>query len=342
MEISDIKNYVYENNLTEMVLEEIGCRNIKRHQSGENHYITCSNFDGDNPSAITIYLNPYLNVINYTRDLSDSYGKCDIINLIMYNKKMYLYHAVKWLCDLVGLNYYNDDAEEIPESLKWLREMNSLKEGKNLEEDIPLKPIDEKILDYFIKEPNDIFEKDNISLRTQREFEVGFDLGSGRITIPIRDEQGTLVGVKGRLYKKEPDDYNPKYMYLEPCSKAQILYGLYKTLPYILTSGRVYVLESEKAVMQLWSNGICNAVSIGSHKLSRKQVQKLTRLNVEVIICYDKDVDKKNLIEEKNKFLDGVKTKIMFDEDNILNEKESPSDNINNFKYMVEHNIYEK
>ena len=56
-------------------------------------------------------------------------------------------------------------------------------------------------------------------------FEIGYDLDSHRITFPVRDEIGTLVGVKGRaLYEWQGD----KYIYLERCAKSHILYGLWQ------------------------------------------------------------------------------------------------------------------
>ena len=42
-----------------------------------------------------------------------------------------------------------------------------------------------------------------ISYETQIEFEIGYDESTNRITIPIRDEISSLVGVKGRLLKEE-------------------------------------------------------------------------------------------------------------------------------------------
>ena len=41
-----------------------------------------------------------------------------------------------------------------------------------------------------------------------------------------------------------------------------------------------------------------------------------------------------------DRFPDGVPLFYMYDEDNILNEHESPSDNPTKWQYMVEHNVY--
>ena len=66
----------------------------------------------------------------------------------------------------------------------------------------------------------------------------------------------------------------------------------------------------------------------------------LVRLGVIIIFCFDKDVTKEELEELADRFPDGVPLLYMYDEDNILNEHESPSDNPTNWQYMIEHNIY--
>lgn len=81
--------------------------------------------------------------------------------------------------------------------------------------------------------------------------------------------------------------------------------------------------------------GYKNAVAIGGHKLSKTQVQKLTHLNVPVVIAYDegaeigKDekVDKSFYRNEFNKFLEKQTVYCIYDKTKkILNKKESPSD----------------
>ena len=63
----ELKYYIWQNNLVSAILENIGCRNI--HESNNNHYIRCANADGDNSTAITVFIdNPLLNVINETRE----------------------------------------------------------------------------------------------------------------------------------------------------------------------------------------------------------------------------------------------------------------------------------
>ena len=65
MDTISLKKYIFENNKTEYILNEIGCSHIQYHQNKD--YYSCSNYNGDNPSAINVRNNEYLGVINYTR-----------------------------------------------------------------------------------------------------------------------------------------------------------------------------------------------------------------------------------------------------------------------------------
>ena len=106
-----------------------------------------------------------------------------------------------------------------------------------------------------------MFKEDNIDYETQQEFEIGYDECSNRITIPIRDDLGNLVGIKGRYFYRNVPSNEEKYIYLEKCAKSQILYGLYKTINYIKSANRVFVVEAEKGVHQLYGQGYCEVVS---------------------------------------------------------------------------------
>lgn len=343
MNAQDIKDFIIINDRIEYVLEELGCHHIKPHDN--YRYITCAFPNGDNRKGMSI-LTDSLYIDSYTKNIKDKWGNSNIVSLVSFIKNLNYFESLKWLCDILGINYYEEDTGVIPKSLlitKMLMEMN---EGINVEDDIAVKPIDENILNYYKPYLSKLFYSDGIGYDTQQEFEVMFDLSSCRYVIPIRDELGTLVGVKGRYFDKKCPSYENKYIYLEPCSKSKILYGLYKTIDYIKEKNQVIVVESEKNVMLLWHYGIRNCVAIGGHILSKTQVEKLTRLNVsEIILCYDEDVnrndkgvvDKKLYKEESSKFIPQIKVSAMVDINReLLNINESPSDDINKFNILYE------
>lgn len=337
MDISALKEHIYSNEQIPIILEKLGCEKIVNHGS----YYSCCNPDGDNPTAISVYNSEMLITIDYTRDIGNGQNTTDIIDLVKFFLQCSLFEAIQQICVWVEIDYYYDFDEELPESVKltkFLVEM-AISDSEDFE-NIPLKPIPESILQYYPIRVNDLFKRDGISYDTQHEFEIGYDMLSNRITIPIRDELGNLVGVKGRLFKDELNEEDIKYLSIERYGKSKVLYGLYKTLPHILRNHKVYVAESEKAVMQLWSNGICNVVATGGKKISTSQIEKLSRLCVDIIFIYDKDVEIEEIEEIAERFIDEVNIYAVIDKDNILNEKESPSDNIEKFYQLIGNNIY--
>lgn len=337
MDIESLKEHILENNLIPVVLEELDCHHIK-HKDG---FFQCANPDGDNYTAVCVYENTNLTTINYTRDIANGRKSSDLISLVEFYKKESFPYAVKWICDVLDIDYYSNPDENLPESLKLTKMLLELQTADEIhEEEKPLMPIPEKILSYYKNYVNDMFLEDGVNYETQKEFEIGYDEASDRITVPIRDDLGNLVGVKGRYFYREVPSDIQKFIYLEKCARSQILYGLYKTINYIKQNRRVFVVEAEKGVQQLWSAGYCESVATGGKKITQCQIDKLTRLCVPIIFVFDKDVEQKELEAIADKFIDEAEIYALIDKDNILSEKQSPTDDIENFKLLLKKNIY--
>ena len=338
MDIEILKEYILENNFIPTILEELGCHHIRK----KDGYFQCANPDGDNTTAVCVYENTSLTTINYTRDISN--GKnihTDLISLVEFYKNETFPYAVKWICDVLDIDYYSNLDEDLPKSLqltKMLVEMQSVDTESETEK--PLKPISEKILSYFKPYVNDMFNEDGVSYETQAEFEIGYDEFTNRITIPIRDDLGNLVGVKARYFYRQVPEDEQKFMYIEKCARSQILYGLYKTINFIQRSQRVFVTEAEKGVQQLYDKGYFEAVATGGSKISKSQIDKLTRLCVPIIFVFDKDITKEELDNIASRFIDGTEVYALIDTIGILNEKESPTDDISKFEQLLERCMY--
>ena len=339
MDIEVLKEHILENNLITKILEELGCHHIRN----KDGYICCANPDGDNPSAVTVYENTNLTTVNYTRDITNGKGySADIISLVEFYKNETFPYAVKWICDVLDIDYYSNLDEELPESLqitKMLLEMQS-SECDDCNDEKPLKPISEDILSYYRTCVNDLFAEDGVSYETQREFEIGYDPSTDRITIPIRDELGNLVGVKGRYFNRDVPESEEKFIYIERCNRSQILYGLYKSIAYIKRKQRVFVVEAEKGVQQLFDAEYYETVGTGGTKISSGQINKLTRLCVPIIFVFDKDVTKEELQKIADRFVDGTEIYAIIDTLGILNDKESPTDDIEKFEILLEKCLY--
>ena len=338
MDIEILKEHILENNFIPTILEELGCHHIRK----KDGYFQCANPDGDNTTAVCVYENTSLTTINYTRDISN--GKnihTDLISLVEFYKNETFPYAVKWICDVLDIDYYSNLDEDLPKSLrltKMLVEMQSVDTESETEK--PLKPISEKILSYFKPYVNDMFNEDGVSYETQAEFEIGYDEFTNRITIPIRDDLGNLVGVKARYFYRQVPEDEQKFMYIEKCARSQILYGLYKTINFIKRAQRVFVTEAEKGVQQLYDKGYFEAVATGGSKISKSQIDKLTRLCVPIIFVFDKDITKEELDDIASRFIDGTEVYALIDTISILNEKESPTDNISKFEQLLEKCMY--
>lgn len=338
MDARELKSYIFENHYVEQILQEIGCHHIKYHSSGE--YWTCANKDGHNTKAIVTRNNEYLTCNNYTRQMVAGSKVTDIIDLVCYTLGVLFPDAIKAICNIIGISYYYDLNEEVPESLKILKMIEEMSESSIENDDKPLKPISSKILTYYKDRVNGLFAADNIDFKTQKIFQIGYDEYTNRITIPIFSEIGDLVGVKGRLLKEKLEEDDLKYLYLEPCSRSRVLYGLNLTINYIKKAGKVFVVEAEKGAMQLWSYGFKNVVAIGGKTLSSTQIEMLSRLGVDIIFAFDKDVLQKEIEEIANRFMENIPIYAVIDINSILLEKESPTDNPKKWTKLINNNIY--
>ena len=334
MDIRDLKDEILNRDLLPDILAELGCHHIQ----DRGDYYTCGNKDGDNPRSIVVYKNEYIGCTNYTRQITKNGRSADIFDLVAFFEDCSFAEAIKFVCNVAGLEYYGE-REDLPESLQILRMLKDMSVSNEDDDNSPVKPIPEKILSYYLPYPNKMFENDGISLAVQKEFGVGYDSLSNYVTIPIRDSLGTLCGIKGR-YFGEPDDRHTKYTYLEKCNKSKILYGCWQNREHIKNSKFVYIVESEKAVQQLATIGVRNVVSTGGKTISKTQVELIIRTGCTPIFAYDKDVQEDELREIASMFMDGISVYAIIDKDNILNEKESPSDCRKKWLYLIKNNIY--
>jgi hypothetical protein len=147
------------------------------------------------------------------------------------------------------------------------------------------------ILDAYDFACNERFRNDGISYKTQRYFNIMYDKSSSRIVIPLYDELGRLIGVKGRINRSDIGDDVPKYLYLYECSASKTLYGYYQNYQHLF-GNEIIVGESEKMVMQAHSFGAKNVVGLGSNSLSEKQARLLLQMNpTKIIFALDEGLE---------------------------------------------------
>ena len=115
-----------------------------------------------------------------------------------------------------------------------------------------------------------------------------YDRFRDRITFPIRDGRGRVVGFGGRVIA----DGEPKYLNSPETPvfhKGRELYGLYEARRINRTLERVLVVEGYMDVISLACQGIDNAVGTLGTATTREHLRRLFRAAPEVVFCFDGD-----------------------------------------------------
>lgn len=149
------------------------------------------------------------------------------------------------------------DNKPIIKDFEWI---NQIKNAKNRRQNaIPqLKEIDESILNLFSPYPHEIWLNAGITREAMNRFEIGYYAYADQITIPQRDIDNRLVGVRVRNLTFENED-TPKYCPAQiegkflSHSTGSTLYGLWVTKDKIKECGKVLLVEAEKSCLLAYS-----------------------------------------------------------------------------------------
>lgn len=251
-----------------IVLEEFGYCNVVIRST----YIQFGRDEISSKKSIVIKLenNDFLMVMDYARNI-----RKDIFGYIIEQRKVSFSDVLNVTKKVLGISdfYYHFENKGIFGGF-----YTNVKKKRNLHINV----YDKSILDVYNKCANTKFIQDNISIETQKFFDIRYDIESQTIIIPIYTQLGDLMGVKARC-NYDVEDGEMKYYYHVPCQCSQTLYGYAHNYEY-LVGNTIYVVEAEKSVMQFHTYGIRNCVGLGSGSLSAKQAQMLLELNPKQVI----------------------------------------------------------
>jgi DNA primase len=122
-----------------------------------------------------------------------------------------------------------------------------------------------------------------------QEYKRSFDRFRNRIMIPIRDEQGRMVGFGARILN--PDDF-PKFMNSPETplfSKSRVLYGLDRARKAIRTANQAVIVEGYLDVIAVHQAGFENVVSPMGTALTEEQLRLLKRFSRRIVLALDPD-----------------------------------------------------
>lgn len=326
MDTISLKEYIFENNKIEYVLESIGCHHIKYHPNKE--FYSCGNYNGDNISAVNVKNNQYLNVTNWTR-VKEFGESSDIITLVQYNKKYSFIEAVKYLHNILGLEYSLQRKQKKNEKKKIdpLEIFKRIKRKRRVNVD-DIHVLDEEIMNDYVPLLHIDWLRQGIMPWTRDKFGLAYSYKYKRVVIPHRYWlTGDLLGVNMRTTIENYEELGiKKYRLTEGYNKSDNLYGLYENYESIRQAGYVVVVESEKSVLKRDSLNDSTCVALSGKTLSDEQVRILIGLNVEIIIALDNDVAIEEVRHMCSKFKNIRNVSYIKDLQGLLKEKDSPAD----------------
>lgn len=196
------------------------------------------------------------------------------------------------------------------------------------------------IMEVFMKFYPPEWLNDGISKEAMDKFGIRYSPSKNKIVIPHLDEEGDLVGIRGRALDKWEVENVGKYMpmqienkwYSHPLSLN--LYGLYENKENIKKTGVCFLVEGEKSVLRAESFSQPNCcVAVCGSKINKFHIDLLMRTcqPKEVIVCFDKEEDINGSYFNKlynmcRKYKLYTNMSFVYDRENLLNLKDSPTD----------------
>ena len=262
--------------------------------------------------------------------------------------------AYKYLCNFFNIEGRSGDwqEEEVELTDDWgilnkFFDFEQAEKREREEREKKLAVIPENILEmYSSGQYPDAWLKDGISAEAMEAYNIRMDLGNQKVIIPHYNDEGELIGIRGRAFNPYEIENFGKYApiciekqwYNHELSKN--LYGLNVVKENLHRIGKVCVAESEKACMQsytMFGENNFTVATCGSSGLSSTQINLLLKHGVkEVILAYDKEFldgneDMKKKYEEKLvRLTQPISTlfdvSYIFDDEGLLGYKDSPFD----------------
>ena len=235
----------------------------------------------------------------------------------------------------------------------------SLKERYQIKKkSVELQQYSNGILDMFMKNYPVEWLNDGISKRAMDKYNIKYSVSQNKIIIPHYDINNNLIGIRGRALNKWEIENIGKYMpiqiekkwYTHPLSLN--LYGLNHTKENIKKYGICYIGEAEKFCLQSESFSFpnCSCAVCGS-QFNKYQLDILMKncQPKEIVICFDKEEKDKEdkyffkLYNMCKKYINYCKMSFIYDTENLLKLKESPTDcGESIFKKLLERRIIVK
>lgn len=332
--IQSIRNFLTEDyNRIITLLENTNFYNISYREY--SNQIRCSKYPDSSINGVEIYCDTLYSII-YSTNI-----RGDIFQIIMEHNHIGFSELVSIINNLFKLdNFYYNKKELFGGFYKKFKKYHGQKEEDE--------QYDISILNNYIDLPMVLFQQDGIDASTQKKFNVRYDILTNRICVPWFNKYGKIVGIEGRINKKDIDDGIAKWFPVIPFKKSNFLYGFYQNYSDIIFENDLYIFESTKSVMKCNSFGIKNCCACGGNNLSIEQVNMIYGTYISnVVICFDEDITETHIRNQCKKLTRSFFYKknvfYIYDEDNKYlkkGSKDSPIDcGKDNFIYLLKNSL---
>jgi len=149
--------------------------------------------------------------------------------------------------------------------------------------------------------PHDAWAQRGFDGPTVASWGLGYDPISDRLTLPLRDLYGRLLGVAFRRLDKTK---HGKYVYPKSFPKKKNMFGSWKVRkPRAQT---VALMEGPTDVIRAWQAGV-PALGIYGSYFSDDHLILLHKLNIKRVVCfYDNDVSGRKALASTKEVIDGM------------------------------------
>lgn len=271
----------------EDLLERLDLKGIRPSSGGSEFNFSC--FGGEHSEGGSAYIN----VDSKLWMCHGCHRKGNAVSLIMEVLQITKPQADRWLRDAYGIQF------DEPTSGSMVAETEA-RFAPPLEPHVPTPPpaswLKSTRTDWYLAEqdpqPHEVYMfARGFEPATLKEWEIGYDFDSDRITIPIHDLEGNLVGVKARDWT---GGRQPKYLVLgdrgdslrygfEPYDPSLVVFGLHRNRH----EHTVVLLEGELNALALSQMGVPRPIAMGMSYFSDRQAKLIAREADEVVVYTD-------------------------------------------------------
>lgn len=287
-------------------------------RNGNDSYVTCCPLHNEKTASFSI---------SPSRNMWHCFG-CgqggDVLAFLIKVEKLPFEQAVEKLSKLSGIEISNLKQCSCVKTYKEIKRITSKPKIQKVERKI----LDLAILDKFDDELPQEWLDEGISAESMKKHQVKIDKWANRIVYPVYDNCYNLIGVKGRTRFSNYKCLDiAKYQNYYPVIIGDFFQGMHLAFSKIQKSHFCLVFEGIKSVMKVEAWGYENAISSETSYLNDAQVRILIQMNIKyVILCYDKGVDMKKILECTKMLRRFCIVYVIQDKHNLLEKDDAPCD----------------